>query len=298
MPMPFNPPSPVLLELLGIVVEYGKGVVRTAIEANQNYSPNTPVGTEMSRVEQGMAVYSAIHARLHESMKRQLAIQHRLNAIYLEENKVPEDPTTEKLHSHDLDDETSTPLAFKEDYLGEMDVQPVSDPNIFSDVQRMSQLQAVGQLITTFPVDPSTGKPMYDVRVYNKRMLQLMKVPGIEELLPEPPEPTDENPATENIKMSMGVPATVLPEQDHLAHLQVLMDYMKDPCYGGNPVIRPKFLPAAVAHAVQHLLFLYGDEVKSMIEQAAGKPIKELMGDTPDMKELMSKTVAAASPPS
>ena len=296
MPLPFNPPSSVLLELLGIVVQYGKGVVTTAIESNPNYSPNTPVGTEMSRVDQGMAVYSAIHARLHESMKHQLAIQHRLNGLYLEENSSQLAGDVQKLHSHDMDDETSTPLAFKEDYQGEMDVQPISDPNIFSDVQRVAQMQSVGQLITQFPIDPATQKPMYDIRAYNKRMLQLLKVPGIDELLPEPPEPTDENPATENIKMSMGVPASVLPEQDHLAHLQVLVDYMKDPCYGANPAIRPKFIAPAVAHAVQHLLFLYGDEVKSMIEQAAGKPIEELMGDTPELKELMSKTVAAASP--
>lgn len=289
MPLPFNPPSSVLLDLLGIVVEYGKGVVRTSIEADKNYSPNTPVGTEMSRVDQGMAVYSSIHARMHESVKRDLAIQHRLNAMYLEENKTPEDPAVAHKHSRDADDETSIPLAFKEDYEGEMDVQPVSDPNIFSEVQRFSQMQSVGQLIMQAP-------QLYDQRAYHKRMLQLMKVPGIDELMPEPPQPEDENPATENIKMAFGQPAFVLPHQDHLAHLQVLIDFMKDPCYGQNPAIKLKFLKPAIDHAVQHLLFLYGDEVKQLIEQASGQPIKQLMSEDPQLKELMSKTVAAASP--
>ncbi len=279
-----------MLQLLGIIVEYGKGVVRTAIEADPNYSPNTPPGTEMTRVEQGMTVYSSIHARLHESMKRQLGIQHRLNAMWLEEsphsNLSMEEAQKQRVAA---DDETSIPLAYKSDYEGEMDVQPVSDPNIFSEVQRISQTQSVLQLATQAP-------QLYDIRAIHKRMLQLMKVPGIEELMPDPPQPEDENPATENIKMAFGQPAFVLPHQDHLAHLQVLVDFMKDPFYGQNPAIKPKFIAMAVNHAVQHLLFLYGDEIKTLIEKAADKPIKELMSDDPQMKELMSKTVAAASP--
>ena len=293
MPLPFNPPSPMLFQLLGLITEYGKGVVRTVIEKSTEYSPNTPPGTEMSHVDQGLTVYASIHARLHGAMERQLCIQHRLNAMYLEDNDAAEElPYGEnEEHAGDLDDETSTPLAFKSDYEGEMDVEPVSDPNISSEVQRFSQMAGVGQLVNQAP-------QIYNLRAYHKAMLQLMKIPPakIEEFLPEPPTPQDENPATENIKMAFGQPAFVLPDQDHLAHLQVLMDFMNDPFYGKNPAIRPKFLSHAVDHAVQHMLFLYGNEIKTLIEKAAGQPVKNLLGDEPELKELMSKTVAATSP--
>lgn len=290
MPMPFNPPSGVLLELLGIITQYGKGIVRTAIEQDPEYSPNTPPGTEMSRVEQGLVVYSSIHSRLHEAMRRNLNILHRLNSMYLDDTPEEHMGMDEaKQHGSDVDDELSVPLAFKQDYEGEMDVQPVSDPNIFTEAQRYGQLQAVGQLIGQAP-------QLYDIRAYHKRMLQLLKVPGIDELMPDPGAPQDENPAAENIKMAMGQKAFVLPDQDHLAHLQVLMDFMKDPMYGKNPAIQNKFIPAAVDHAIEHMLFLYGDEVRLLIEQAAHMPIKELMGDEPELKELMSKTIAASSP--
>jgi hypothetical protein len=289
MPVPFNPPSPVLFQLLGFLVETAKGVVRTALDNSPEMSPNTPVGTELSRVEQGLVVYSAIHARLHGSMEKVLSILHRLNKQHLVRSIQEVDPAELEEHSGDWDDELSIPLAFKEDYEGEIDVQPVSDPNIFSDHQRFAQLQSVGQLIQLYP-------NLYDVRSYNKRMLQLLKVPDYEEFLVEPPQMEDENPATENIKMAMNIPASVLPDQDHLAHLQVHLDFATDPMYGMNPVIQRRMAATWVEHVTQHILMLYGTEVKNMIEQASGQPIKELMGKEPEIKLAMSKAVAAASP--
>lgn len=287
MPLPFNPPSPVLLELLGMLVETGKGVVRTALDKMPEQSVNTPVGTELSRVEQGLVVYSSIHSRLHESMRRNLAILHRLNANNLEQSKANELP--DELKPEDFTDEKSDKLAFQEDYAGEMDVQPVSDPNIFSEMQRTSQSQTIMQMSSLVP-------EIYDTRKVHKRILQQMKVPDIDEILPEPKKPTDENPASENIQMAFGQPAFVLPDQDHLAHIQVLIDFMQDPMYGKNPAIMAKFTPQAVEHLIQHMLFLYGEEIKLMIEQSAGAAITDMMDDDPGLKKDMSKAVAAASP--
>lgn len=290
MPLPFNPPSTVLMSLLQFLVETGKGVVRTSLDNMPEASPNTPVGTELSRVEQGLVVYSSIHSRLHGSMERTLLILHRLNKQHLVKSVQEVDPTLLSKHADDWDDEISIPLAFKEDYEGEMDVQPVSDPNIFSEHQRFAQMTAVGQLMQQFP-------QLYDARAYNTRMLQLLKVPNADELMPQPKQMQDENPATENIKLAMGIAASVLPDQDHLAHIQVHTDFMLDPVYGQNPFIMESMAGQWCHHMMQHMLMLYGTEIKTMIEQAAGgKPIKELMGDEPELKEALSKAIAAASP--
>jgi len=289
MPLPFNPPSSVLFQLLGFLVETGKGVVRTALDNSPEMSPNTPVGTELSRVEQGLVVYSAIHARMHGAMERTLGILHRLNKQHLQATVQEVDPTELDEHKGDWDDEVSIPLAFKEDYEGEIDVQPVSDPNIFSDHQRFAQLQSVQQLMQMFP-------QLYDARAFNKRMLQLLKVPNYEEFLPEPKGMEDENPATENIKMAMAQTASVMPDQDHLAHLQTHLDFADDPMYGSNPSIQNRLAAPLVEHLIQHMLMLYGTEVKIMIEQASGRKIKELMGQESEVRLAMSKAVAAASP--
>lgn len=289
MPLPFNPPSSVLFQLLGFLNDTAKGVVRTALD-DQPTSANTPVGTELSRVEQGLVVYSAIHARLHNSMERCLEILHRLNKSYLEPKPQQVDPHLLEEHSDDMDDELSIPLAFKDDYLGEMDVQPISDPNIFSDNQRFGQLQSIDALITKYP------QAGWNIRAFANRMMQLMKVPNAEELLPAPPKLEDENPATENIKMAMGQPAGVMPDQDHLAHLQTHLNFAEDPVYGQNPIIQARMAAPFVEHIIQHMLMQYGAEVKQFIEQASGEKIKKLMGDDPMIKEALSKAVAAASP--
>jgi hypothetical protein len=72
MAMPFNPPSPVLFELLGWLTNAAKGVVTTAEEKIADVNSNTPVGTTQALIEQGAAVFSSIHARLHESQGRML----------------------------------------------------------------------------------------------------------------------------------------------------------------------------------------------------------------------------------
>ena len=287
MPLPFNPPSTVLFQLLGFLITEGKGLVKTAIEANPEYSPNIAPGTQFNQIEQGLKVYSAIHGRMHDSMDRVLKIQHRLNKTYLE-NEAPEDDDEDA--ENDLMDVDSDVLAYRTDYEGEMDVQPVSDPNIFSESQRFAQMGAVGQLIDKAP-------QLYDIRAYHKCMLQLMKVPNIEQLMPEQQGIQDENPATENIKMATGQPAGVLPDQDHLAHIQTHMDFMMSPIFGQNPAIKPRFSAQWLEHMIQHMLMLYGSELKDLIEKASGgKKIKDMLDEDSEVRAALSKAVAAASP--
>lgn len=286
MPLPFNPPSSVLFELLGFLISEGKGLVKTVIEADPDYSPNMAPGTQYNQIEQGLKVYSAIHARMHDSMDRVLKIQHRLNKTYLE-NEKPEDEDDD--HATDLVDTESNLLAYRTDYEGEMDVQPVSDPNIFSDSQRFAQMGAVGQLIDKAP-------QFYDVRAYHKCMLQLLKLPNIDQLMPEQAGIQDENPATENIKMATGQPAGVLPDQDHLAHIQVHMDFMMSPMFGQNPAIKPRFSSSWLEHMIQHMLMLYGSELKELIEKASGQKMKDMLDEDQEVRDALSKAVAAASP--
>jgi hypothetical protein len=129
MPMPFNPPSPVLFELLGFLDKAAKGVVTTAEEKIADINSQAPVGTTQALIEQGAAVFSAIHARLHKSQGRVLKILQRLNRWYIEDMRRGEDVVDLEVQPGDFE------------RMG--DVVPVSDPNIFSETQRMAQIQAV-----------------------------------------------------------------------------------------------------------------------------------------------------------
>jgi hypothetical protein len=236
MPMPFNPPSPVLMQLLGFLVESGKGVVQTTFEKLTDQNPNQPVGTTLALIEQGMVVFSSIHSRLHNSMAQVLKVMHRLNSAYL----------TEEMVINELGEKVVDPA----DFDGPLDVIPVSDPNIFSETQRFAQIQAVQMRATQMP-------QLYDVRKVEEMFLKQMKIPGGNELLVPKPEPKDIDPIQENFAASVGKPIGAMPNQEHIAHMRVHLAFLQSPMFGQNPIIAPMFVPAIVAHIKDHLLMHY-----------------------------------------
>ncbi len=249
MPLPYNPPSPVLFQLLGFLVEAGKGVVRTSMEDIADGNPNAPVGTTLAKLEQGAVVYSSIHTRLHDAMGRMLRILERLNA-------------------HNLDDErleqvAGEELASRKDFDGVLDVVPVSDPNIFSEAQRYAQVQAVAQRAAMLP-------QLYDMRKVEERVLDTLKIPNAKELLLPPMEPKEQNAVNENVAASLGRPITAFPEQDHLAHIKTHVDYLMNPMFGSNSIFAPVFIPIILNHLKEHIALWYASTVFDMSTEAMG----------------------------
>jgi hypothetical protein len=259
MAMPFNQPSSVLFNLLGWLTSAAKGVVTTAEEKIGEANNNMPVGTAQALIEQGAKVFSSIHARLHRSQAKSLAIVSRLNHWYLEE----------------MDNQSGTEIQVR-DFAANNDVRPVSDPNIFSETQRVAQNQALLQMATSAPPG------MFDIRAVYRRVLGQLKVPGIDEILPNPLGAKESNPALENVSMTMGRPAAAYPDQDHISHIKIHLAYAADPAYGGNPVIGPIFSPHALEHIKQHLTLHYLQSMRSYVAQASnGKDTLELNQEKP-----------------
>lgn len=269
MPMPYNPPNPVLFSLLGFLVDAGKGVVRTSLEDIADQNPNAPVGTTLAKLEQGMTVYSSVHARLHDAMGRMLRILHRLNAMNLDDERLEEDAGEE--------------LATRGDFEGPLDVVPVSDPNIFSETQRFAQMQAIAQRSAAVP-------GLYDPRKVEERILETLKIPNATDLLAPAVEPKEQNAVNENVAASLGRPITAFPEQDHLAHLQTHIAYLLDPTFGSNPLIAPALIPIILNHLKEHLALWYATAVVEVSNQAIGEDIgevlKELGKDNEDRRAL------------
>jgi hypothetical protein len=247
MAMPFNPPSSVLLELMGWLSDAAKGVVTTSEEKIGEANNNMPVGTAQALIEQGAKVFSSIHARLHRSQAKSLAIIARINHWFLSE----------------MDNQSGSEIEVR-DFAKNNDVRPVSDPNIFSETQRLAQNQAILELAKTAPPG------MFDIRSMYRRILVQLKVPNLEEILPNPLGANESNPALENVSMTMGRPAAAYPDQDHLAHIKIHLEYAQNPAYGGNPVIGPAFAPHALEHIKQHLTLHYLQSMRQYVAQAAG----------------------------
>lgn len=279
MPMPFNPPSAVLFQLLGFLVDAGKGVVRTSMEDIADGSPNAPVGTTLAKLEQGMVVYSSIHQRLHDSMARLLRVLHRLNGQNLDEVK--------------LKDEAGEVLATRRDFQGPLDVVPVSDPNIFSETQRFAQVQAVAGRAEAHP-------ELYNARKVEERILDTLKVPNPDDLLSPSTDPKAQNAVNENVAASLGRPIVAFPEQDHVAHVKTHLTFLMSPMFGANKLIAAKFIPAILGHLAEHLVMWYAASVFEVSNESLGegKDVGEMMrdlGKDAEGRKALDRMLAEAS---
>jgi hypothetical protein len=263
MPMPFNPPSPTLFQLLGFLVDAGKGVVQTSFEKLSDQNPNQPVGTTMALIEQGMVVFSSIHSRLHNSMGRCFKILHRINSAYLTEEDIEAQDAGIEIEPADFD--------------GPLDVVPVSDPAIFSETQRFAQVQAIMQRAGALP-------QMYDMRKVEELFLRSLKVPADEVLQPLPAT-ENMDPVSENVAATMGRPIYVMPQQDHMAHIMTHMAFLKSPLFGGNPVIVKTFLYPMATHLRDHLLNYYLVEAHNAVDEA------QKQGIIPDEASEQTKVI-------
>jgi len=275
MAIPYNQTSPVLLNLLSFVVQEGSEVVRTILDRLGDVSTNAPVGTTLAMIEQAMKVFNAIHLRLVGSMSRFIQVLQRINRLYLTDA--------------DIKKQCGRQLAFAKDFDNPEDVIPTADPEIFSDVQRWGQVQLVAQR--------AQGNPLYDPRKVEEMILSRARIPDATSLLVKEAKPDEMNAVNENLAMVMGRPVAAFPEQDHLGHIQVLLDFLGSPMFGQSSLIAPGFIPAALNHLRDHMVMWYVDANVRALEESTKTSIKTLMKTKdPDTRIEMDKTLASISP--
>lgn len=176
--MQFPGPSPVLFQLLGMLIEAGKDISSVKdILTGEQQNANQPATTTLALIEQGQKVFSAIYKRVHRSLKQEFAKLFRLNRLYLQ----PED--------YYRFQDKSEPI-YLEDYQGDgTDVAPVSDPNLVSDAQELARAEALLQF---------KGDPFINQVELRRRFLKALKDPDIDSLLvTEPPAPPPDPKALE-----------------------------------------------------------------------------------------------------
>ena len=187
-------------------------------------------------------------------MARAFKILHRINSAYL---------TDELIEGYDAGVDIKP-----EDFDGPLDVSPVSDPAIFSEAQRFAKIQALMQRAAMVP-------NMYDQRKIEEMFLETLKVPQKDVLKSEPGK-DDVDPVSENVAATMGRPVYVLPKQDHMAHIQTHVAFLKSPLFGMNPAITKTYLYPIALHLRDHLLNYYHTEAHEAVQKAENQ---QLIGD-------------------
>lgn len=248
MPFPFNGPSDVLFKLLEWLTQQAEGVVAVASERISEASGDMAMGTALALIEHGSANFRAVHARLHAAMAKDLEILHRLNA----ENMTDEETVA------DLGDL----VVYRSDFEGPMDVQPVSDPNIFSEAQRYAQIQAIMQL----KADPQFA-PLFKPDQLLARALRILGVDDIDAIANLPHEPKRLGAVDENYALAMQeAPLKAYRDQDHTAHLRAHVLFSTSQVSGGNPLVAAGALQGMLQHCKEHMMMLWREHIKAAQE--------------------------------
>ena len=234
-PAPYKEPSATLFQLLGFLEEKAQRFASTTEAMVGDADNKGPVGTTVALIEQGSKVFSAIHKRCHRSQGEELRFQSELNFDVL---------PADQPYPYFVGGEEH--YVIRDDFDGRVDVIPVSDPNIFSQTQRIAQGQGVVALAKEFA-------GVIDAREAVRRMLEAMRVPDIDGLMPDPTEIPRMGAVEESMAFLYGKPVKVYPDQDHQAHIQVHMAWFRT-----LPPEGQKMMQGAVfAHLGQHMAWDY-----------------------------------------
>jgi len=157
----------------------------------------------------------------------------------------------------------------RDDFQKNTDVIPVSDPHIFSETQRMAQMQAVLALADKHP-------DQFDMNAVLSRSLKQMKIPNINELMKDVPAPEQRTSADENAAMLIGQPAYAYMQQDHIAHIQDHLQFGMNPFLGQSPFADPNYLNHLIEHLKQHMTLWYLNRSNGYVaESRGGKPVDD-----------------------
>ena len=265
MPLPYKEPSGTLFQLLGFCVEAG---TRFAAIADQkigdSVAANAPVGTTMALMERGARVMSAIHKRLHYAQK----IEFKLLAKIFADSLPPFYPYEVGTNA--------TPSLKAEDFSPEIDIIPVSDPNIFSMSQRVTLAQTQLQLAQA---DPASHN-MYEAY---RRMYQALGVKDIDVILPAPSEPQPLDPSVENANALRNAPLVAFRNQNQLAHIDAHRAFMSSYLVKNNPPT----MAILQAHIVEHIGLQAREEVEEEMGPAIEQQAAQFGGQLPP--ELQAK---------
>ena len=251
IPLPFKGPDQTLFQLLGFVVDAGQRFATITDLKVGDGNQNAPVGTTVAMLEQGSRVMSAVHKRMHYSMRQEFKLMVRV----MHESLPQEYP-----FSVEGGDQT----IMASDFDGRIDVVPISNPNVFSQAQRIALAQAQLQMATQAP-------EMHNMHEAFRRMYDALGVKDVDRLLnaPSTAEEIPKDPAQENIDAIENVSLKAFDGQNHDAHIMSHLLFSASPLAGQTPSI----ISALQKHVTEHVK-IKSEETAMMqfMQQSQGQP--------------------------
>ena len=262
MTMPYKEPSQVSLALLKETYESARNLANTAEIAVGEGRQDAPVGTTVALMEAATRLQSATLKRSHKAFNRELKMIANLFGKYL-----PDEPYPFPVRG-------GMSAIMREDFSDNIDVIPVSDPNISSSAQRMMRAEALLRFATQQP-DQHNLREAYR-QMYVEMGIAEEKIELL--LLPEQAKPRPLDPLSENQNALTGKPLVAGAYQDHDAHIAAHAPIAEE-----NPVLQ--------AHINEHLALKMRVQVEQIIGQPLPPPGQPL---PPEIENQLAAMVAQA----
>ena len=258
MPLPYKGPDQTLLQLLGLCVDAAKQFATVAdMQLSEIGSSQTPVGTTMALMERGTKVMSAVHKRLHYAQKKEFNLLAKIFKMVLP-----------PMYPYNV---AGGPRQIKQlDFDDNIDILPVSDPNIFSMSQRVTLAQNQLQLAQSNP-------QIHNLYEAYRRMYIALGVKDVEQILPIPKGPQPQDPALEHSVVLKGANLQAFPQQNHELHIKSHRTFMSSVLVKTNPMA----VMNLTSHIMQHVSLLATQVVDQAMVEEAEKLRKEFGDQVP-----------------
>src|SRR5210317_1165921 len=238
MTLPFKGPDQTLLSLMGIVVSGAQRFAAIADAQVGDMNQQAAVGTTVALLERGSRVMSAIHKRLYVGLKQEFKLLAEVFKTYLPPVYPYDVPgASRQIKIQDFDDR--------------VDILPVADPNVFSQTQRISMAQTQLQLAQSNP-------QLHNLYQAYRSMYEAIGVKNINAILPPPQTPMPMDPSIEHISAMAGKPYQAFPGQDHKAHIDSHLNYMRINMVQNNPAI----MAALQKNILEHISLMAQEQVQ------------------------------------
>ncbi len=273
--MNYGEPSQVLYNLLGDMVEWSRrmmGITETLVGEGTSA---VPVGTQLSRVEQGTMVATEIHINIHTTQGQEFERIGELMWIWGDDS-----------YAYDVVGESRT--IKRQDFDPRtVDIALVSNPEFISNAQRYYMSEASMEVAQRNP-------GVYDQEELHRRAQQVLQVQDIDKLIPRQSEMAARmGPVEENAAVMTGLPLRAFPEQDHEAHNMVHQQMLMNLGEGEKDVAA-----ALQAHIREHSALQYLQQMEQQMGVSFVLPTRDELARgeyMPDDPELENQIAAGAA---
>jgi hypothetical protein len=263
MPLPFKGPDQTLFNLLGFVVQAGQRFATITDMKVGDGNQDAAVGTTIAMLEQGSRVMSAVHKRLHYAMRLEFKILARVMS-----ESLPQE------YPYSVAGDDSSVMA--KDFDDRVDIVPVSNPNVFSQAQRIALAQTKLQLAGAAP-------ELHNMHEIYRDMYEALGVTDVERIMQALPdsEPRPTDPAQENINALEAIQLNAFTGQDHQSHIMAHL------VFGSSPMVA-QMAPVAISMQ-KHIM----DHVKVQAEEQAMAQMQQVQGGDEGQMEMQYQAMVA-----